>query len=200
MVKKDLERVGIPYVTKEGVADFHASGRHTYITGLLRNGASITEARELARHTDVKMTMKYTHIGLKDQARALASLPAPGRSSETSETAGQHIGRTFCDGTGADMSRPDTGSRTQQKKRPTELKTKQRLLARRDKKRRRVATIVTHPPTSGGGGNRTSGLLNATRLLINRLRKRRTACQEIVRISCAHIVTTWQLLTLGLRI
>ena len=81
MVKKDLERVGIPYETPEGVADFHASGRHSYVTGLLRNGASITEARELARHSDVRMTMKYTHIGLEDQARALASLPAPGSAS-----------------------------------------------------------------------------------------------------------------------
>ena len=32
MVKKDLERVGIPYKTEEGVADFHAAGRHTHIT------------------------------------------------------------------------------------------------------------------------------------------------------------------------
>ena len=31
---------------------------------------------------DVRMTMKYTHIGLEDQARALAALPAPGSSFE----------------------------------------------------------------------------------------------------------------------
>ena len=74
MVKLDLERVGIPYKTAEGVADFHAAGRHTYITELLRNGASLVEARELARHSDVRMTMKYTHIGLDDQARALSKL------------------------------------------------------------------------------------------------------------------------------
>ncbi len=77
MVKKDLERVGIDYITKAGVADFHAAGRHTYITQLLRHGASLPEAKELARHTDVKMTMKYAHIGLGDQARALATLPSP---------------------------------------------------------------------------------------------------------------------------
>ena len=77
MAKKDLEAVGIPYETPEGTADFHAAGRHTYITELFRNGASVTEARELARHSDVKMTMKYTHIGLKDQANALANVPAP---------------------------------------------------------------------------------------------------------------------------
>jgi integrase len=82
LVKKDLERIGIPYETVDGIADFHASGRHSYVTGLLRNGATITEARELARHSDVRMTMKYTHIGLEDQARALAALPAPGANQQ----------------------------------------------------------------------------------------------------------------------
>jgi len=77
MVKRDLARVGIPYETDEGVADFHSAGRHTYITELLRNGASLPEAKELARHTDVKMTMRYTHIGLEDQSRAVAGLRLP---------------------------------------------------------------------------------------------------------------------------
>lgn len=67
MVRKDLERVGIPYETEDGIADFHAAGRHTHITELLRNGASLVEAKELARHSDIKTTMKYTHIGLMDR-------------------------------------------------------------------------------------------------------------------------------------
>lgn len=74
MVKKDLERIGIPYETDEGIADFHAAGRHTHITELLRNGASLPEAKELARHSDVKMTMKCTHIGIDDQHRAIQKL------------------------------------------------------------------------------------------------------------------------------
>ena len=77
MVKKDLESAGIPYQTAEGIADFHAAGRHTHITELLRNGATVPQAKELARHSDVRTTMKYTHIGIEDQARALASLPVP---------------------------------------------------------------------------------------------------------------------------
>ena len=76
MVKKDLERVGIPYETEEGIADFHAAGRHTHITGLLRNGAALTDARELARHGDIRMTMRYTHVGMAERAKALAMLPA----------------------------------------------------------------------------------------------------------------------------
>ena len=77
MVKKDLDRVGIAYRNEDGIADFHAAGRHTHITELLRNGASVPEAKELARHSDVRMTMRYTHISLDDQAKALRALPAP---------------------------------------------------------------------------------------------------------------------------
>ena len=74
MVKKDLERVGIPYETAEGIADFHAAGRHSHVTELLRSGASLPEARELARHSDIRTTMKYTHIGMEDRAKALGNL------------------------------------------------------------------------------------------------------------------------------
>jgi integrase len=77
MVKKDLERVGIPYETPDGIADVHAAGRHTHITELFRNGASVQEARQLARHSDIRQTMKYAHIGIEDQARAVGA-PPPG--------------------------------------------------------------------------------------------------------------------------
>ncbi len=87
MVKLDLKRVGIPYKTAEGVADFHAAGRHTYITELLRSGASLVETRELARHSDVRMTMRYTHIGLEDQAQAVGKLKGFGTMPESAELA-----------------------------------------------------------------------------------------------------------------
>ena len=77
MVKYDLEKIGIPYRNDAGVADFHAAGRHTHITELVRSGASLPEVKELARHSDIKMTMKYTHIGMEDQARAISNLPMP---------------------------------------------------------------------------------------------------------------------------
>ena len=77
MMKKELARAGSRYETEEGTADLHAVGRHTHITEPLRNGASLVEARELARHSDIRMTMRYTHIGLDDQARAVAAIPAP---------------------------------------------------------------------------------------------------------------------------
>lgn len=77
MVKKDLERAGILYETREGFADFHAAGRHSYITQLMRNGTKISVAKALARHTKIDMTMKYTHMDFEDQAKALDALPSP---------------------------------------------------------------------------------------------------------------------------
>ncbi len=87
MVQKDLERAGIPYETHEGLADFHAAGRHSHITGLIASGASIMEAKELARHADIRQTAKYTHIGMRARADALAGLVAPNtcESAELSE-------------------------------------------------------------------------------------------------------------------
>jgi hypothetical protein len=90
MIQKDLKRAGIPYRTAEGIADFHAAGRHTYITQLLRSGATLPEAKELARHTDVRMTMRYTHIGIADQARAVGNLPMPGTSPKAPASAESH--------------------------------------------------------------------------------------------------------------
>ncbi len=84
MVKKDLETAGIRYETEEGIADFHAAGRHTHITELLRNGVTLPEAQKLARHSDINQTMKYTHIGIEDQARAVAQLPSKGLDIEES--------------------------------------------------------------------------------------------------------------------
>ena len=83
MVKKDLERAGILYKKNDGIADFHAAGRHTHITELLRNSVKLAATKELARHGDIRMTMRYTHIGIEDQAKALNSLPTPGQSSGT---------------------------------------------------------------------------------------------------------------------
>ena len=104
MVKKDLERAGIAYQTDEGIADFHAAGRHTHITELLRNGASLPEAKELARHTDVNMTMRYTHIGIHDQARALRALQMPC----------QDIVRKSADSERPSLSPDDTGSHSEE--------------------------------------------------------------------------------------
>jgi integrase len=95
MIQIDLKLADIPYKTEEGIADFHAAGRHTYITQLIRSGASLPEAKELARHSDIKMTLRYTHIGIGDQAKALANLPSlcgnPDSSTDRSALHGRCI-------------------------------------------------------------------------------------------------------------
>jgi len=56
--------------------DFHAL-RVTYITLLVRGGASVKVAQELARHSDPKLTLNtYTRLGMNDLSGALDALPA----------------------------------------------------------------------------------------------------------------------------
>ncbi len=98
MVQWDMQRAGIPYVNDDGVADFHATGRHSHITELIRSGVSLHEARELARHSDIRMTMRYTHIDMDDKAKAIKQLPwqRNGSASAVSEgrEASQRVTKT----------------------------------------------------------------------------------------------------------
>lgn len=144
MVKKDLERAEIPYRDKKGrVADFHAAGRHTHITELLRNGASVPEAKELARHSDVRMTMKYTHIGLADQAKAIAKLPAGESWLHYGCSSGHAAGHKGASGgttqTGEDAPEGD------------ETPCREGVLAQKNA----GWPCLAQPAKSGGGGNRT---------------------------------------------
>ena len=60
-IRKDFKSAGIPLKDELGhIVDFHAL-RTTYITRLQRAGVSPREAMELARHSDMRLTMKtYT--------------------------------------------------------------------------------------------------------------------------------------------
>jgi len=77
MLRIDLEAAGIPFADAEGrVCDFHAL-RHSYITLLQRSGVHPKVAQELARHSDINLTMRtYTHAHLHDLAGAVDGLPA----------------------------------------------------------------------------------------------------------------------------
>lgn len=58
-----------------GVIDFHAL-RHTFITNLARGGVHPKLAQDLARYSDINLTMsRYSHTELAERAKALASLP-----------------------------------------------------------------------------------------------------------------------------
>jgi integrase len=76
MLRLDLAVAGIAYRDGDGrVADFHAL-RHSYITLLERSGVSPKLAQELARHSDIRLTMNvYTHAHLYDLAGAVGGLP-----------------------------------------------------------------------------------------------------------------------------
>jgi integrase len=78
MLRRDLEAAGIPYAVEgpDGplFADFHAL-RHSFITLLERLGVTPKEAQELARHSDVNLTLKrYTHKSLEELGAAVGGL------------------------------------------------------------------------------------------------------------------------------
>ena len=77
MLKKDLKAAKIAYRDEEGrFADFHAL-RHTFITLLAKHNVPPKLAQSLARHSDINLTMSvYSHVGLYDQAAALAAVSA----------------------------------------------------------------------------------------------------------------------------
>jgi integrase len=78
----------LEYKDKSGrFADFHAM-RHTFITRLARSGASPAEAKALARHSTIVLTMDhYTHLRVEDSRRALENLPelAPTKEERTGD-------------------------------------------------------------------------------------------------------------------
>ena len=138
-------------MAKQGVADFHAAGRHTYVTELLRNGTMLPEARELARHSDVRLTMRYTHIGLDDQAKALSGLPLPKRAGQVSCASWQRIGSGRRVPPCQPKSSGDTKPVTQDGNHINITPAEARVMAPTFVPRHLLARKLM----SGGGGNRT---------------------------------------------
>jgi hypothetical protein len=77
MLGRDLEAAGIMYQDEAGkVADFHAF-RHTFVSMLVRAGANVKVALELARHSTPTLTFGlYAHAAREDRTAALAALPS----------------------------------------------------------------------------------------------------------------------------
>jgi integrase len=71
-MRKDLAAAGIRYVNEDGeIADFHAL-RHTYVTEVVRAGATVKEAQTLARHSAPEVTFRvYAHAHPHDLSRTL---------------------------------------------------------------------------------------------------------------------------------
>jgi hypothetical protein len=93
MLRVDLEAARIPFEDEAGrVADFHAL-RHSFITLLERSGISPKLCQELARHSDIRLTMQvYTHAQMHDLAGAVQNLPhlftSPGKGLAMTGTDG----------------------------------------------------------------------------------------------------------------
>jgi integrase len=87
VIRADFKTAGIPLVDERGHrVDFHAL-RMTYITRLQRAGVSPREAMELARHSDMRLTMKtYTDAAQLPLAATVRGLPAFGDSQIDSQT------------------------------------------------------------------------------------------------------------------
>jgi hypothetical protein len=86
-IRKDFKKAEIPLKDERGhVVDFHAL-RTTYITRLQRAGVSPREAMELARHSDMRLTMKtYTDVAQLPLAATVRRLPSIGDSQIDSQT------------------------------------------------------------------------------------------------------------------
>lgn len=76
----------LTYRNSEGaVADFHAL-RHTFITNLVNAGVAPKEAKELARHSTITLTMdRYSHVALQNTAMAVSRLTVPNGSRPAAE-------------------------------------------------------------------------------------------------------------------
>ena len=77
MLRGDLTAAGLAYTDDAGgTFDFHAL-RHQFISMLAAAGVHPKEAQELARHSDINLTLsRYTHVGLRDTAAAVGKLPS----------------------------------------------------------------------------------------------------------------------------
>jgi len=76
MLRFDLRAVGIPVADDQGrVLDFH-SFRHTFVSNLLRSGASQTVVKSLARHSTLVLSVDtYGHLEDGEDRVALRNLP-----------------------------------------------------------------------------------------------------------------------------
>ena len=85
MLRADLRDAEIDPTDESGqTTDFHAL-RHTYISLMARAGVAPKLLMDLARHSDVNLTMRfYSHTVVEDRAEALKALPDFGRTPEAS--------------------------------------------------------------------------------------------------------------------
>ena len=89
MPRHDLRAAEVAYIDEAGhVFNFHAL-RHQFISMLASAGIHPKTAQELARRSDINLTMKrYTHVRLSDLSAALRELPSPTLPNENQSATG----------------------------------------------------------------------------------------------------------------
>jgi integrase/recombinase XerD len=86
MIQADLKGAGVAYVKDGLYADFHGL-RHSYVTGIVKSGASVKECQELARHSTPVLTLqRYTHITLNDTRKVIDQMEAAQTATEAIKT------------------------------------------------------------------------------------------------------------------
>ena len=71
MLRTDLTAAGVDHETRDGKLDFHAL-RTTFISNLARSGVHPKKAQDLARHSDINLTMAfYTKLKRDELAEGL---------------------------------------------------------------------------------------------------------------------------------
>ena len=71
---------------KAGLQDLHFHDlRHTYATRLRQAGVDIYKVKELMRHKDIRMTLRYAHIGDGELLEAVERLCPPEQISQAGE-------------------------------------------------------------------------------------------------------------------
>jgi len=82
ILDKDYAVAGIPKTDDRGrTVDVHCL-RHSFATWIGESGVSPKDAQRLMRHSDVNLTMRYTHGTPEAELRALDSLPAASLNPE----------------------------------------------------------------------------------------------------------------------
>ena len=75
IIRVDLEAAGISYRTSDGkFRDWHAL-RHSFITRAWRSGAQPNVVKDLARHSDIRETLAYSHSSQSDLRKAVDNIP-----------------------------------------------------------------------------------------------------------------------------
>jgi hypothetical protein len=98
MMRFDLKRAEVDPTDANGrVRDFHAL-RHTFVSNVVRAGATVKEAQALARHATPDITFRvYSHVQRHDLARVLANVPAIGAPKTSSTEVARKTGTDGAD-------------------------------------------------------------------------------------------------------